>query len=161
GSGPRRASARTVFRPLHKQNQEHPFMIQLLRGRRLLAAALAAAPVLSAHAGVDLIATSSISGTYQDLSDATSGRLENGVPGNRVGGRGSAIAYAGDDTFVRLPDRGPNAVSGYGGTPIDNTVSYINRFETFSLRLLPNTEFNAAPGNSPAEVTALPFILTP
>ena len=136
-------------------------MIQRLSGRGLLAVALAAAPVLSAHAGIDLIATSTVSGTYQDLSDSTSGRLENGVPGNRLGGMGSAIAYAGDDTFVLLPDRGPNAVTGYGGDPIDNTVSYINRFQTFSLRLLPNTEFNANPGNSPTDVTSLPFILTP
>ncbi|HXP66312.1 MAG TPA: esterase-like activity of phytase family protein [Steroidobacteraceae bacterium] len=125
------------------------------------AAAIALTPILAANADVQLIATSSISGTYQDLSTSTSGRLENGVPGNRLGGIGSAIAYAGGDTFLMLPDRGPNAVSGYGGDPIDNTVSYINRFETFTLRLLANTEFQSDPGNSPADVTGLPFILTP
>ena len=129
---------------------------------RLLGAALAVAPLLSAHADIQLLATSSISGTYQDLSDATSGQLENGVPGNRLGGMGSAVAYAGGDTFLFLPDRGPNAVTGYGGTPIDNTVSYINRFETFTLRLLQNTEYNtAAPDSGPADVIGLPFILTP
>ena len=137
-------------------------MIRSLFNRRLLAIALAAVPVLSAHADIQLIATSSISGTYQDLSDATSGLLENGVPGNRLGGIGSAIAYAGGDTFLFLPDRGPNAVAGYGGDPIDNTVSYINRFETFTLRLLQNTEFNTTtPDSGPADVIGLPFILTP
>ncbi len=137
-------------------------MISSLFNRRLLAVTLAVAPALSAHAEIQLIATSSISGTYQDLSDATSGRLENGVPGNRLGGIGSAIAYAGGDTFLLLPDRGPNAVAGYGGDPIDNTVSYINRFETFTLRLLQNTEYNTAdPDSGPADVIGLPFILTP
>jgi hypothetical protein len=137
-------------------------MISSLFNRRLLAVALAIAPALSAHAEIQLIASSSISGTYQDLSDATSGLLENGVPGNRLGGIGSAIAYAGGDTFLLLPDRGPNALAGYGGDPIDNTVSYINRFETFTLRLLQNTEFNPAnPSVGPADVIGLPFVLTP
>ena len=137
-------------------------MIRSLFNRRLLAVALVAAPVFGAQAAVQLVATSSISGTYQDLSDATSGQLENGVPGNRLGGMGSAVAYAGGDTFLFLPDRGPNAVTGYGGDPIDNTVSYINRFETLTLRLLPNTEFNtAAPASGPFDVIGLPFILTP
>ena len=137
-------------------------MISSLFNRRLVAVALATAPVLIAHADVKLIATSSISGTYQDLSDETSGQLENGVPGNRLGGIGSAVTYAGGDTFLFLPDRGPNAVTGYGGDPIDNTVSYINRFETFTLRLLQNTEYNpASPGSGPFDVVGLPFILTP
>ncbi|MCX8499415.1 MAG: hypothetical protein ORN25_08610, partial [Caulobacteraceae bacterium] len=38
-----------------------------------------------------------------------SARLENGVPANVLGGRGSGLAYAGGDTFLALPDRGPNA----------------------------------------------------
>jgi hypothetical protein len=69
-------------------------MIHDLRERTLLAAVLAIGPVLSAQAQVQLIAESSISGTYQDLSDSTGGLLENRVPGNRLGGIGSAIAYA-------------------------------------------------------------------
>jgi hypothetical protein len=133
--------------------------------RKLLAAAVVAAmPLLNAHAGIQLIATSSTSGASQDLSNDTSGPLENGVPGNRLGGLGSAIAYAGGDTFLMLPDRGPNAVSGYGGTNIDFTVSYINRFQTYSLRLLPNADFNpsaVAAGTAPFDVAALPYILTP
>ena len=145
-------------------------MIRSLFNRRLWAVALVAAPVFSAQAAIQLVATSSISGTYQDLSDATSGQLENGVPGNRLGGMGSAVAYAGGDTFLFLPDRGPNAVAGYGGDPIDNTVSYINRFHTFNLRLLPATPSDAGVQDSnttpnpvsgltpPFDVAGLPFI---
>jgi Esterase-like activity of phytase len=132
--------------------------------RTLLAAAVIAAPVLSAHADIQLIASSSISGTYQDLSSDTSGKLENGVPGNRLGGMGSAIAFAGGDTFIMLPDRGPNAVTGYDGTNIDYTVSYINRFETFTMRLLPNTEYDpnaVSSGTATFDAAGLPYILTP
>jgi hypothetical protein len=132
--------------------------------RRLIAAAVMTAPFVSAQAAIQLIATSSTSGSYQDLSDDTSDTLENGVPGNRLGGLGSAIAYAGGDTFLMLPDRGPNAVAGYGGTNIDFTVSYINRFQTYSLRLQPNVDYNpnaVASGTVPFDVAGLPYSLTP
>jgi hypothetical protein len=102
----------------------------------------------AAHAGVDLIAIGSISGTYEDFSTQTAGLLGNGVPGNRLGGMGSGIAYAGCDTFLAVPDRGPNAVS-YDAA-IDDTVSYINRFQTLHLSLAPSD-----PGSP------LPFTLTP
>jgi hypothetical protein len=132
--------------------------------RTLLAAAVIAAPVLSAHADIQLIATSSISGSYQDLSRDTSGTLENGIDGNRMGGMGSAIAYAGGHTFIMLPDRGPNAVGGYAGTNIDFTVSYINRIQTFAMRLLPNTEYDpnaVSSGAATFDAAGLPYILTP
>lgn len=109
---------------------------------------LAFAIALPAHAGVDLIATASLDGHLRDLSTATAAPLENGVPGNLLGGMGSGLAYAGCDTFVALPDRGPNAV--VYNPVVDNTVSYINRFETLHMQLRP-----AAPG------AALPFVLTP
>jgi hypothetical protein len=89
----------------------------------VLFAALFCAPV--AHATVDLIAIGSVSGTYEDLSIETAPPLENGVAGNRLGGLGSGIAYAGGTTFLTVPDRGPNAVS--FNAAIDNTASYINR----------------------------------
>jgi hypothetical protein len=63
----------------------------------------------AAHADPTLIAIGSISGTYEDFASETAAPLENGVPGNRLGGMGSAIAYAGGNTFLALPDRGPNA----------------------------------------------------
>jgi hypothetical protein len=102
----------------------------------------------AAQAGVDLIAIGGISGAYEDLAAQTAGPLENGVPGNRFGGIGSGLAYAGGTTFLALPDRGPNA-NAYNGL-VDDTVSYIDRFHTLNLSLAPSD-----PGS------ALPFTLTP
>ena len=48
-----------------------------------------------------------MSGTYEDFAVETAAPLENGVPGNRLGGLGSGLAYAGGNTFLALPDRGP------------------------------------------------------
>ena len=66
---------------------------------------------------------------------------------NILGGLGSGIAFAGGDTFLAVPDRGPNAVP--FNSAIDDTASYINRFQTLKLSLVAN------PGE------ALPFTLTP
>ena len=145
-------------------------MIRRFMNRALLAAGFAATPML-ANAAPDLIATASIPATYEDLNNHTAGPLENGVPGNRLGGFGSSITYTGGDTFLMLPDRGPNAVE--FASSIDSTVSYINRFHTFNLRLLPaapadagvqdsNTTPNPVSGlTAPFDVNGLPFILTP
>ncbi len=95
-----------------------------------------------------MIAVASVSGTYEDFATDTAGALENGMPGNRLGGIGSGLAYVCGNTFVALPDRGPNAKA-YNGA-VDDTVSYINRFHTLSLSL--------ARSDSGA---ALPFTFTP
>ena len=58
------------------------------------------------------------------------------MPANILGGLGSGIAYAGGDTFLAVPDRGPNAVP--FNSKIDNTASYINRFQTLKLNLTAN-----------------------
>ena len=111
----------------------------------VLAALVAAG---NAQASVDLVATGQIDGHLRDRSPQTAAALENGVPGNLLGGIGSGLAYAGCDTFLALPDRGPNA------TPynrwVDDTASYIDRFHTLQMQLTPN------PAGS-----ALPFSLTP
>ena len=86
-------------------------------------------------------------GAWADVSGLTY-TLENGVPANLLGGFGSAITYAGGNTFLALPDRGPNAVE--FDDAIDNTVSYPNRFHTIHMLLQPNTSG-----------TGLPFTLTP
>jgi len=86
-------------------------------------------------------------GSFADLSGLTY-TLENGVPANSLGGFGSALCYASGNTFLALPDRGPNAVS-YDSN-IDDTASYINRFHTITMDLAPNTSG-----------TGLPFTLTP
>jgi len=86
-------------------------------------------------------------GANADLSGLTY-NLENGAPANLLGGLGSGLAYASGNTFLALPDRGPNAVS--FDSAIDDTVTYINRFHTITMDLEPNT---AGIG--------LPFTLTP
>ena len=86
-------------------------------------------------------------GAWADVSGLTYD-LENGVPANSLGGFGSAIAYAGGNTFLALPDRGPNAVE--FDDAIDNTASYVNRFHTITMDLDRNWSG-----------TGLPFTLTP
>lgn len=102
----------------------------------------------AAQAGVKLIAIGSLAGDGADRSSATAGALESGVAGNLLGGVGSGLAYAGGDTFVAIPDRGPNA-NAYNGA-VDDTTSYIPRFHTLNMALAP----------APAGAT-LPFTLTP
>jgi hypothetical protein len=108
-------------------------------------------PCLSAPAvlAVDLVAIGNVSGMYEDFATETAGPLENGVPGNRLGGLGSGLAYAGGTTFLAAPDRGPG-VKSYNPL-IDDTVSYIARFQTFN--------FSLAPSFDP--VYGLPLTLTP
>ncbi len=91
--------------------------------------------------------TGSKAGSYADLS-GLKGTLENGAAANLLVGLGSALTYVNGNTFLALPDRGPNAVE-YNDA-IDNTVSYINRFHTIQMNLEPNKTG-----------TGLPFTLTP
>ena len=118
----------------------------MTRGARSLAfllTALAVAP--TASAAPVLIATGTLTGT-SDLS-GLSAPLENGLPGDILGGLGSGLAYAGGNTFLALPDRGPNATS-YDTNQIDDTVSYVNRFHTVTMTLTPSG-------------SGLPFTLSP
>lgn len=102
----------------------------------------------AARAEIELIAIGSLDAHGSDLSQATAAPLENGAPGNLFGGIGSGLAYAGCNTFLALPDRGPNA-SEYNAA-VDNTTSYIDRFQTLQLSLTPS-----------ADGAALPYTLTP
>ncbi len=102
----------------------------------------------TAHAGVDLIAIGSLDGNSADLSVATAAPLENGIAGNLLGGIGSGLGYAGCNTFLALPDRGPNAQP--YNSAVDDTASYINRFQTLHMELAPS-----------ASTAALPYTLTP
>lgn len=115
---------------------------------KLLPLLIAAAfSVPRAHAAVDLIAVGTLSGLGADLSSATAGALESGVAGNLLGGLGSGLAWAGGNTFIATPDRGPNADVYKAG--VDNTTSYINRFQTLNLALTANSQ------------GGLPFTMTP
>ena len=116
--------------------------------RYLVAAAAVLAAAAPAGATVTLIAkgtvTGSSAGANVDLSGLT-GTLENGLPGNVLGGMGSGLAYAGRNTFIAVPDRGPNATP--YNSAVDDTSSYISRFQSLKLNLV------ASPGG------ALPFTL--
>ncbi|HVO78621.1 MAG TPA: esterase-like activity of phytase family protein [Candidatus Bathyarchaeia archaeon] len=105
---------------------------------------------LQANAAITLLAngtlTGSSAGYYTDLSGLNY-NLENGVSAALLGGLGSGIAYASGNTFLALPDRGPNAVS--FDSAIDDTASYVNRFHTIQMDLQRNTG------------GGLPFLLTP
>ena len=86
----------------------------------------------TANAAPVLLGIGSLLGTESDLSGLT-GILESGVSANLLGGMGSGFAYADNNTFLALPDRGPNALAYAGGSAVDNTTSYISRFHTISL----------------------------
>ena len=122
-------------------------------GVRIASLALALALFSAQHsqAQVTLLATGTLdqsrAGSFADLSGLNYS-LENGAPANSLGGFGSAIAYASGNTFLALPDRGPNAIS--FNSNLDDTVSYINRFHTITMDLDPNRSG-----------AGLPFTLTP
>lgn len=109
--------------------------------------------VSTAQADINLIGIGQVSGTYQDMATKTAAHLENGTAGNLLGGVGSGLAYAGGNTFLALPDRGPNATPYNPG--IDNTTSYIPRFHTFSLALAQNPSYDSS------VVGSLPYIVSP
>jgi hypothetical protein len=84
--------------------------------------------------------TQTEAGPFADLSGLTN-TLENGNPANILGGFGSGIAWASGNTFLAVPDRGPNAINFANvneGTAIDNTVTFIPRFQTITMDLHEN-----------------------
>jgi hypothetical protein len=103
-----------------------------------------------AQGQVSLIAkgtlTGSAAGPNEDLT-GLKGTLENGAPANLLGGLGSGIAYVSGDTFLAVPDRGPNAVS--FNSLVDDTVTWIPRVHTVRM----NLEANSGAG--------LPYKITP
>ncbi|MEI6545890.1 MAG: esterase-like activity of phytase family protein, partial [Burkholderiales bacterium] len=114
-----------------------------------LALCVAAMFASGAQAAPGLLAIGTLNGS-SDLSGLT-GALENGLAGNVLGGMGSGMAWAGGNTFLAIPDRGPNATP-YNAQPsaVDNTVSYISRFQTVNMTLAPSSSGSG-----------LPMILTP
>ena len=112
--------------------------------RLLLATAATLALTGAAAAAPKLIAigslTGSAAGVARDLSGLT-GTLENGLPADMLGGIGSGLAYAGGDTFLALPDRGPNATP--YNPKLDDTVSFIPRFDTLKMAPVSYTHLRA------------------
>ncbi len=115
-----------------------------MKVKAVLVAAAAMVSVQATAAPI-LLATGQLNGAT-DLSGLT-GTLENGLAGNVLGGLGSGLAYVGGNSFLALPDRGPNATT-YNAA-VDNTVSYISRFQSVTLALTPQSG------------TGLPFGLSP
>ncbi|HEU6455082.1 MAG TPA: esterase-like activity of phytase family protein [Roseateles sp.] len=112
-----------------------------------IASALLALACSSHAAQPVLIATGSLSGALNDLSGLNYA-LENGASASLLGGLGSGLAWAGGNTFLALPDRGPNATA--WNSALDDTTSFIPRFQTLQMNLVAST-----PG------AALPYTLTP
>jgi len=106
-----------------------------VRGNAILTAALigglSQAPL--SHATVSYLGMTSLGGT--DLS-GLSGALEDGTAHNQLGAFGSAIAWAGGNTYIVTPDRGPNA--SHYNPAVDNTTSYIERFHQLNITVTPN-----------------------
>jgi len=119
-----------------------PFLITAV------ASALLALAAPSRAAEPVLIGMGNLSGSLSDLSGLNY-NLESGLAANLLGGMGSGLAWAGGNTFLALPDRGPNA-NDWGAASLDNTTSFISRFQTVQLDLVAS-----APG------AALPYTLTP
>ena len=119
--------------------------------RLTLLAALCVALTAPAVAAPVLLAKGTLSGSSAgagvDLSGLT-GTLENGLAGNVLGGMGSALAWAGGNTFLAAPDRGPNATP-YNNL-VDDTSSFIARFQTVTMNLTANPSSGGTP-----------FVLTP
>ncbi|MGI9027111.1 MAG: hypothetical protein ACR2GP_16345 [Burkholderiaceae bacterium] len=97
-----------------------------IRALLLGATTLATLPAMATPTllAIGTLADSS-AGKGVDLSGLTA-PLENGLAGNVLGGIGSALAWAGGNTFLAAPDRGPNATA--YNSAVDDTVSYIARF---------------------------------
>lgn len=115
----------------------------------LLVSALALSPSLQAQTPaptLPLLAVGTLdesrAGQWADLSGLNY-TLENGAKANLLGGFGSAITYAGGNTFLALPDRGPNAIP--FDSNIDDTASYVNRFHTVTMELTPNHSSSGLP----------------
>ncbi|HKD04830.1 MAG TPA: esterase-like activity of phytase family protein [Bryobacteraceae bacterium] len=111
----------------------------------LLAAGMIAA---QSNAQITVLAignlTQTSAGSNVDLSGLTY-KLENQAPANLLGGLGSGLTYVSADTYLALPDRGPNAMP--FDSAIDDTDSYINRFHTIRMGLSRNTTGKGLPFN--------------
>lgn len=95
--------------------------------------------------------TSSRAGLYKDLSGLNN-TLENGVADNLLGGLGSGLTYVSGNTFLAIPDRGPNAVS--FNALVDDTVSYVARFHTIEMKLEKNSSGSGLPFTLEPELKA-------
>jgi hypothetical protein len=106
-----------------------------------IALGLALAAPVPASAAVTLLAEGTLSGAVD--ASGLSYTLENGLPANFLGGVGSGLAYAGGNSFLGIPDRGPNATA-YNSL-VDDTVSWVARFHSLTMTLTPSAPGSALP----------------
>lgn len=136
-----------------------PSRLALLATASLLLPALAPA---QAGAEPKLIAIGSLTGSSagegKDLSGLTD-TLENGLPADMLGGIGSGLAYAGSGIFLALPDRGPNATP--YNDKIDDTVSFLPRFDTLKTTLAPAAAGAPLPFTLAVDLTGTTLLYSP
>src|SRR5262245_25641510 len=104
----------------------------------------------TSYAQAQLIAKGTLTGSSAGANKDLSGlnyTLENGIRADLLGGIGSGITYVSGDTFLAIPDRGPNATS-YNSL-VDDTASFIPRVHTVKMTL------------ESASGAGLPFTLSP
>jgi hypothetical protein len=102
----------------------------------LSAIPLALLAALNAPAAVTYVGDTYIPGNGVDSSGLPATILEDGVsPENALNGFGSGLSFAGGNSFYALCDRGPNKVV-YNAS-VDNTTSFPNRFQHFTITLAP------------------------
>jgi len=119
----------------HSQNQRSKRPAILAAGAAIL---LSASLYTPANAAVTYIGDAIIPGNGTDLSGLPATILEDGVsPENALNGIGSGLGYAGGNLFYCLEDRGPNKVAYTNGAAVDNTTSYPNRFQQFTITATP------------------------
>src|SRR5262249_38137047 len=129
---------------------EHVLIAKTILRALLCTSACVAFSAWQTSAQVKLIAKGTLSGSRAGVNADLSGLhydLENGLPANLLGWLGSGLTYVSGKPFLALPDRGPNAKP--YNSAVDDTSSYIPRFHTIEMTLVPNP----GPG--------LPFTLTP
>jgi hypothetical protein len=102
--------------------------------------------------------TQTSAGNNVDLSGLTY-LLDNQAPANLLGGLGSGLTYASGDTYLALPDRGPNAMP--FDSAIDDTASYINRFHTIRMGLSRNTSGAGLPFNLVPQMQSTTLLWSP
>lgn len=102
--------------------------------------------------------TGSAAGEGLDMS-GLKGTLENGLPKAILGGLGSGLASAGGGSFLGLPDRGPNATP--FNPKVDDTVTFIPRFNSLTLTLTPAAAGAALPFELKPELTATTLLWSP
>jgi hypothetical protein len=106
------------------------------------------AVAVNASAAPTLVAVGTMDANVRDLSTRTSAPLDSGETANLLAGLSSGLAYAGGNTFLCLPDRGPNTTTYL--PEADSTTTYIPRVHSIQIDTNPNLAYDpGTPGSLP------------